>query len=195
MTVVASYYTVPAVREFSRTLVEARNQGGIPMAALLTGLGSTVLPLIALYFADRPSFKRPKLADFVFDFLFFALIGTMSVVLFNVLAMLYGDRQDPMTVTLKVVTDMFIISPLFFSPVSSILQQWKLDGLNVRVTASRIRLAFFRDRALPLVLLMWAYWGPVGVCSYSLPLPLQFWVYLFAQAAYTFLFLPVSRGR
>ncbi len=193
--VVVGYYTLPQIQEFSKTLVELREKGGIPMAAVLTGIASTVLPLIALFLADRSNFKWPKIGDFIFDFLFFALIGTMSVILFNVLTMMYGDKQDAGTVALKVVTDMFVFSPLCFMPVSSTLQQWRLDRFSIKQTASRIGLLFFRDRGLPLILLMWSYWLPVGLCSYSLPLPLQFWVYLFAQAAYSFLFLHVSRGK
>lgn len=195
ISVVVGYYASPQIRELSNTLVALREQGGIPMAAVLTGFGSTILPLVALYFADRSNFKKPKLGDFVFDFLFFALIGTMSVILFNVLTMMYGDKQDAGTVALKVATDMFLFSPFCFMPVSSTLQQWRLDRFKIKQTISRIGFLFFRDRGLPLVLLMWSYWLPVGLCSYSLPLPLQFWVYLFAQAAYSFLFLHVSRGK
>ncbi|MBX3118269.1 MAG: hypothetical protein KF784_04330 [Fimbriimonadaceae bacterium] len=192
--VVVAYYAFPEVREFSRSLSQLRDRGGTLFAAAMSGFAGTVVPELAKFLADRGNYKPTKPADHLFNFLFFAFIGAMVVNLFYVLAILFGDKQDPLTVVIKVAVDMLIFSALISAPISITLQQWRLDGYKMRKTLSRLSFVFFRDRVLPLILVIWAYWGPVGLCSYAMPLSLQLWVYLFAQAAYSFMILHIARG-
>lgn len=51
---------------------------------------------------------------------------------------------------------------------------------------------FYRDRVLPGLIPCWAFWTPVLLCTYSMPMNLQFCFTMFAEAAWSLLFVFIA---
>lgn len=187
---VLAYYTVPGVPPALTGVARAKQQGGIPLAALTTAIAGAILPELARLATGRP---RTRGAEMVFQLAFFAFIGVTVDLLYRGLAVAIGPGTDVATVAKKVLIDQFVYSPLVSIPLSTVAFLWKDNGFSIERTRNAFRAqGGFLVRYAPVLVSCWGYWGPVLVAVYAMPSNLQFPLFLFAQAAWSLLLLHLN---
>lgn len=186
---VAGYYCIPAFQSAARSLALLKASAGLFGVAVATVVASIVIPELARRLLLR---ERTSLASMLFQVLFFALIGMIIDVNYVVLAHFLGTEASAGLVVKKVLADQFIFSPLVSIPYSVTMFLWAESGFSVSRTVSRLRAGEFGKRYMPLLTMCWIFWLPVLCSVFSLPLDLQFVLFLFAQAAWSLMLLKVK---
>jgi len=188
---VAAYYLIPAASEATATLARIKADGGLLGTALATALASVVLPLAAKKVTGLGK-DRFDLADFVFQFLFFCILGISVDLLYQGLAVLFGNEASPAVIVRKLLVDQFLFAPLIAIPFSTSAFLWKDAGFSFGRTVREGKNGVWIVRYVTLLLSCWAFWFPVVICVYAMPTNLQFCLYLCAQAAWGLLLLAMS---
>lgn len=191
--VVVAYHQVPAVQEASKELERVKAPFGWTFAAVVTALASVVLPELAKLASQRRAYRLPKLGDTLYLLGFFAIIGTVVDTQYRLLGVWPGPGRDFGTLLIKFLVDQGLSAMLFGGPFSASAMLFMTYRYRWYLLVGEWRNRFYVRRAMPVVLLIWPYWGPIVVCLYMMPTDLQFWVFLFAQGAYSLLLVGMQR--
>jgi len=108
---------------------------------------------------------------------------------------LFGEGRDLLTLTLKTALDMGVFSALFSVPFAVHAFRWRQRGHRWGDLVPRFSWAYYRDEVLPAVFMCWAFWVPVLYSVYALPSEMQFCCVMFAQAAWSTLFVFMATHR
>jgi hypothetical protein len=190
VTLVLTYYFVPAAAGLFAVLAHWQTEGGFAFSAASSALCGGLLPFLFLRFHPdtRATHPWPHLAFFV---LYWIWKGSEIDLWYRTLAWLHGDGHDAVTILRKVLTDQFVFNPIYAAPVGNLCFAWKDAGFRWAPVAADLRAGrWYQRRVLPVLLAVWFLWIPVVTCVYALPMPLQmplfnivlcFWSMLFAH--------------
>jgi hypothetical protein len=92
----------------------------------------------------------------------------------------------------KVVFDQVVYSPLVSINLCSFLFLWKDSGFRWSKTRELIRDGTLVRRYVGNMVACWLFWIPALAAIYSMPVPLQFCLYLCVQAAWALLLLSMA---
>jgi hypothetical protein len=140
---------------------------------------------------DRPL----TLADAAFLLGYFALLGVMIDTLYRVLGLIFGDSPAPGVVLSKLAVDMVGFSGLISMPMAVLLFAWRDADYSVGGAARLLANGGFLRRYVPLIVTCCAFWVPVMMSIYSLPVPVQFLVAVLAEAAWSLLLVHMASKR
>lgn len=188
----AAYYLVPSFRDICDRAGEVRQAGGILFAVISTIVASLVLPWIAR--AMTGQMEKTSAKEIFFRIGFFGLIGAIVDRLYFLLGIWLGTGASPDIVLKKVLFDQIIFSPLISIPYSVIAFLWLDEDLSLSRTATKLREGEFARRWPKTMGMCWGYWVPMLAAVYALPAPLQFPLFLFAQAAWSILLVHISKS-
>lgn len=185
-----AYYLVPAVRASMAEVGEAKAHGGLPLSALTTVLASVALPEVARLATGR---DRSRSADLAFQVAYFAVIGVIVDLFYRGLGVLFGNDPGFVTVGEKLFVDQFLFSTVLMTPLAITAFLWKDVGFSPARTVAAFRAGGgFFARWLPTMVTNWAYWMPVLAVVYSMPVGLQFVLFLPLQAAWSLILVELN---
>lgn len=187
----AAYYLVPGAAGATASLAKLKVESGLLGTALATAFASVILPLLAKKATGLGKGKFDA-ADFVFQFGFFCLLGISVDLLYQGLAVLFGNGASVGVIVRKLLVDQFVFAPLVAIPFSTSAFLWKDAGFSLRRTIQEGKQGVWISRFVTLQISCWAFWFPVVICVYAMPTNLQFCLYLCAQAAWGLLLLAMS---
>ncbi len=124
--------------------------------------------------------------------LVFGLVGIFVDLFYKGQAALFGNGIDAATLICKTAFDMFVFAPLFCIPFEVASLQWPQKGWKLSEFFRGFGVTTYRDSVLPVMLPCWAFWIPVLVCVYAMPLNLQFVFAIFAEAAWSIIVVYVA---
>ncbi len=189
LVVLALFYTVPSVRVGAEWLAHAKQSGGLVLAAVTTIVASVGLPELAKKLVGgRPS---PR-SEVVFLIGFFGMVGVIVDVLYMQLGHIFGTEVSLYNVLRKLAFDQGIFCVALSIPLTTAMFAWKEGRFNVGNTVKLLSHGGFAVRYWPVLITCWAFWIPVLSAVYSMPPDLQFWLYLFTQAAWSLLLVGIS---
>ncbi len=196
LTVIA-YYQVPAVQQFSANLARIKLAGGIPFAFAAGAVAGGVLPEIAKILAGKlRKLDRGWLADAATNAIVYGIIGILVDGLYTGQARVFGSGVDLATLVKKNLADMLVFSPIIGIPIPLGLYELR-SRLAPRWAGDRVKSwsEFYRDKYAPSLVMSWGFWIPILFCVYALPPNLQFVFAMFAEAAWSLLFVFVATGK
>ncbi len=186
--IVVGFYQSEAIAAFCGQLASLKARFGLLYSAIATAIAGSLLPEIARTVILRNwSFPRQRRRDIVFALVAFAGAGVMVDLQYRLLALLFGVGTDPMTVTLKVLTDQFICTSLYGAPYWLLIYGFRFHRYRVVPTLREISPQWYLHRLLPLLLPTWFYWIPITTLTFSLPQQLQLTMFSMALAAWSLL--------
>lgn len=193
---VIGYSQSAAVREVCEHLAAVKTRWGLLFSGVATALAGAILPEIAKVLAlGQRHFDRRRINDISFALAIFAFNGVWTDLQYRVLAWMYGSGNDWPTVMSKVLTDQFACTPLYAVPYWIVLYAWRGNGYDLRRTVGEMSGRWYLTRVLPLLIPCWFFWIPMTMLIYSLPGPLQLWLFLFAVGAWSLVMVCVASGQ
>lgn len=190
LSLVLTYYLVPAAGGFFALLGRWHTAGGYAFSAVSTAVCGGVIPF--LFLRARPDTRAahpwPHLVFFV---LYWAWKGAEVDLWYRSLGWVFGHDNQAKTIVGKIIADQFVYNPLYTTPVANLCFAWKDAGFRWKPVADDVRAGgWYARRVLPVLVSVWCLWIPVVACVYALPSPLQiplfnvvlcFWSMLFAH--------------
>lgn len=185
-----AYDRIPAVQTSCDAFASWKKTGGIPLSASLTAIAGTLLPELArlLVGPDR-TFGWSHLKRLGCNFLFFAFTGVMVDLFYMLQAFFFGIGPSWKVVAPKMLMDFFVFVPWVALPLSVSYFLWLELGWSPRRVLRAWSWTLYRDRVLPLMIPDFAYWGPILVFLYGLPLTLQVPFFLLAFSGWSLAFV------
>lgn len=173
ITLVVTYFQVPAVQEALVGLTDLRTRLGFGYSFLSTALFGGLLPLIYLW--TMPATRRRfSLLQGLALVLFWGLKGMEVDLLYRVLAFTVGEGREVGTIVIKVLIDQFVYCPLLAMPGTWIGYRWIEYGFRWSAVWPQVRRrGWFMQDLLPLMIANFGVWLPAVVLIYMLPTPLQ----------------------
>ena len=185
-----SYQNIPSIQASCDAFAAWKKSGGILLSAVLTAVAGTLLPeLVRTLVGPDRSWDPGRIRRLGWNFLFFSFNGLMVDLFYLVQATLFGLGPSWKVVLPKMALDFFGFIPWVALPMSVSYFLW----LELAWPPSRILRAWnwslYRDRVLPLIIPDFAYWGPILIFLYGLPLPLQVPFFLLAFSGWSLAFV------
>lgn len=191
---VGAFYAWPAASAALARFGAWQAQGGLPVAALATGLaGGAISELSLVYLQDRGRWTAAHLENMAFKFGLFLVNGAMVYAFYQVQAALFGTGHGWGTIIPKVLVDQFVFTLVWSLPYQTLLTRWQALRYSARKLRAELNLAFVYDRMLPVLVTNWMFWIPGVILVYALPVPLQSTLFIFATAIWSLLLAAVAR--
>ena len=186
------YYTVPSMQALPQHVENIRNKVGPKIFVVgLIWFVSIAVPEIAKR-VTRTKADPITWRDLILRMVYFATIGLTVDALYTWMGAAYGNTLNFSTVAKKVLTDMFLYSPLVSMPLASITFLYRDMDFDWPRTKAALKQGEFWRRFMPLLVTCWMYFGPVTMAMYSLPVVLNFPVAMAANAAWGIIVLAVG---
>ncbi|NJK90858.1 MAG: hypothetical protein HC904_02885 [Blastochloris sp.] len=196
VSIVISYYHLPAFQEFCLVLAEWKVRGGLLFAALSTVLAGGILPEVAKALTGKLDLSQGFNAYVSHVFwicLMFVCSGILVERFYWLQGLIFSHDIGPVTVLTKVLVDQFLFSPFMSLPYAVLYFLWLEEERSLSRTWTRLTPRLMIERSLPLLFPNWVYWIPMTACIYSLPPDLQFPLFLTALAAWSLIFVAIAK--
>jgi len=189
---VVSYYGSPNFARALDPLSRWQKESGWLAAFLNRVAFCGILPgvFICCVRSLRP---RRVLPTLVVQTLWSGLCGIVSDIMFSLNAAIFGTGVDFLTLTLKSAINQFAWTPLFFSPLGSLVYFWIGRDFSFRKVCMDLPGRFYHDLVLPNLLVNWVLWIPVTYAIHMFPTPLQIQLAGFASALLSLMMLAIGR--
>lgn len=173
ISLVGSYYLVPAVAEVWEAVGAFKERWSYLFSLTSTIFAAVLLPTVAqALLGTLPREGRGR--RLLLLTLFWGYRGMEIDLFYRLQGWLFGSENDARTLLIKVCVDQFLMSPLWFVPTYLIALRWVDHGGSWQRTRASLGRDFWR-RTCPTVLLTnWLVWIPTLALVYSLPPALQF---------------------
>jgi hypothetical protein len=173
VSLVVTYFQVPAVQEALVGLTDLRAHLGFSYSFLSTALFGGLLPLLYLWTIPATRLRFSLLQGVVLVG-FWGLRGIEVDLFYRILAATVGEGREIGTVVNKVLLDQFVYCPLLAMPITWIGYRWIEYGFRWSAVWPQVRRRdWFMQDLLPLMIANFGVWLPAVVLIYLLPTPLQ----------------------
>ena len=108
-----------------------------------------------------------------FSLVWWGFQGVVCYWFYAVQAWFYGIGDAVSVVAAKVLTDMFVFTPLWGCPSNAVSHLWLNNGFSWKKTCAELDKGWYSRIVLPNLLPAWALWFPGVAVIYSLPSLLQ----------------------
>lgn len=193
---VLAYYKSQSFREASDVLQGWKVSGGLLFAFIAGAVAGGFVPeaaRIATGTVEGQGWDRWR--KVFWTAFVFGLVGVYVDVFYRIQAMLFGTGIDAATLAYKTAFDMFCFAPLFCIPFEVASLQWPQKGYRVVEFIRGFSWSTYRENVLPALIPCWAFWIPVLVCVYAMPMNLQFVFAILAEAAWSIIVVFVATAK
>lgn len=190
--VIFAYYGHAPTHRLLDTVADFKARTGYLFSFLATALFGGLIPF--LYMRLHP-LTRPftPLSHGVFLLLFWGIKGMEVDAFYRFQAWFFGGTVDFATVAKKVVADLFIYCPVWATPTTILIFQWKESGFDFGAMRRLDKLACLRENLLTTLVTTWSIWLPAVAVIYSLPGPLQIPLFDIVLCFFSLVFVTLSR--
>lgn len=187
---VVAYYQSPSLQAWAEGVGRMKVAGGFLFAFVAGLIAGGVVPEVARILTGKIARPYgPQAGRAAWAAIVYGVVGLQVDALYRVLALAFGTGTDPVTALKKTAFDLLVFTPFLSIPTAVALLAWYRDGFASSFWRRAIGRAFYRDQVLASLPLCWSYWGPVLVCTYSLPFSLQFPFAILMESAWSVLFV------
>lgn len=191
VTLAVAYFIRADLRAAAEIVSDLREQAGV-LGAFLTGvMAGGLMPEVAKAITGRPGrWDCARVEKVAFTSFVYGTIGVTVTLFYLVQNAIFGTAvADVRTTLLKTAFDLLVFAPFVSMPLAMALFTFYRE--RYRLSAWRLILSrgWYRDEVVPALLLCWVFWGPILLCTYALPVGLQFPFSMLMQAAWSILFV------
>lgn len=175
LAIVLSYFYWGPITALFDQIADLKTRVGIAFAAISMPIACGLLPeLFKTITGVERGWPRSRLTFMLHNALLFVVLGVVVEYFYIGLNAWLGTSKSVGTVLTKVCIDQFFYSTLFAVPAIAISFSWRNHGYNLRATTRQINTGWYLREAVPVLLVNWAYWIPMGTLMYTLPPKLTF---------------------
>ena len=181
LTILLAYYLHPPSAAVLNALASFKDRHGLSFVLIASVIVGALLPeMFVIIFFQRGRVGWQNARNFIFNAPFWAFDGFLVNLMQRGLAEWLGDQTSFRIVAAKISVDQFGYNPFFAAPYGVWGYAWK----NARYSFAKMRelltWQYYREHALPVIIATWAVWIPLMAVVYSLPLALQFPLFVLA---------------
>jgi hypothetical protein len=176
LALVLGYYYSPGVHGALSRVEEIRETAGVAFGMASTAVFGGFLPFLYVHFGPRNGRRGPQYGwiQGLILTLFWTYKGLETDLFYRLQAHVVGTGHDAGTITLKVVLDQAVYSPLWAVPVTvafyQALEAWpRWTGVWSDLRAP----GWYRRRVMPVLIANAGVWVPAVAVIYALPTALQ----------------------
>jgi hypothetical protein len=190
--VVFAYYASPGFAGLLEPLSRWQKESGWVAAFLNRVVFCGALP--GFFMVTVPALRPKKVvAAITVQTLWSGICGIVSDLMFSANAAMFGTGIDFMTLTVKTSVNQFVWTPLFFSPLGSLVYFWIGHDFSLEDVRRSLSRRFYHDLVLPNLLVNWALWIPATYAIHMFPTPLQIQLAGLASALLSLMMLAIGR--
>jgi hypothetical protein len=183
-----AYYTNPTLAAALGRLAEYKREHGLPFVIIASVFGGALIPEIFLIlFFQRGRVHFGNLRNLAFTIPVWGFDGSLVDLMYRTEAHWLGDVATVSVVLAKICIDQFGYNVFFAAPFGVLTYEWKNNGISVGPVRDLFTCRHYRDKIIPTLLATWAVWIPLMAIIYSLPLALQFPLFVLALSFWVLL--------
>jgi hypothetical protein len=190
---VASYYNLEAVRNIAEVVAQWKVAGGLLFSFIVGAFAGGLIPECAKLLTGRLRSLNAKWAkDSMFNALVYGVVGAQVDLFYRLQSFMWGDSTAIPMLLWKTFIDMAFFSTLVSMPTAVLLFEWRKAGFKISQTIRQPFGEFYLQKVVPTVLPAWAFWTPVLLGVYAMPLNLQLPLSMLAEAAWSIVFVFIA---
>jgi hypothetical protein len=172
--VLSYFYWSPVTTLFDR-IADLKVRVGIAFAAISMPIACGLLPeLFKTITGVAHGWPRSRLTFMLHNALLFVVLGVIVEYFYTCMNGWLGTSKSAGTVLTKVCIDQFFYSTLFAVPAITLSFNWRNRGYRIVPALRDLNGGWFMREVVPVLLVNWAYWFPMGTLMYTLPTKLTF---------------------
>jgi len=188
-----AYWFYPPTTRWLDALAQVKLQWGYGYSALAAVLAGAVIPeILRIAVFQKLSPRADNLRNLIFTVPFWCVMGLIVDLLYRSQAQWFGSEPSFSVVAKKVMVDQFLYNPLFATPVTVWLYDWKHRGYSLAGIRALFTPRYYRDAVLPVLFACWGVWIPIVSILYSLPTLLQIPMFALALTLWVILYTWMS---
>ncbi|MBV8216431.1 MAG: hypothetical protein JOZ08_24700 [Verrucomicrobia bacterium] len=190
LSLVISYFYLPAVKPIFGVLTEWNVQGGLFFSFFAMGITvGGITEIFSVYLHKNGRWTGEDLANMSFNFVVFGLLGVMNSVFYQIQAYLFGTGRSVEVLAAKTLVDQFVYTPFLSNPTQTLAFLWRSEQFSFRRTVEKMRQfrQFYVLTVLPVLVSNWLFWIPMVVLIYCFPTSLQLPLGILACAIWSML--------
>ncbi|MGF1677873.1 MAG: hypothetical protein ACFCUX_01630 [Candidatus Methylacidiphilales bacterium] len=187
------YFTAEPIRRISEALSLWKEEAGIPFVIISTVISGALIPELLKLKLRPAGLAAPTWGDFFHVVLLYALFGVMVDFLYTFQDVVFGPSDHWRIVVYKILFDQYVYTLLVAAPLAVSWFAWRRHSYRVFDVVRLWSLTWYVQTVLPIVVSGSFFWIPVLACVYSLPAPLRFPLFLFANSAWALLLIFMAR--
>jgi hypothetical protein len=169
---VLAYFFHAPTHDFCGRIGTWKAEYGVLFSALSTGTFGGLIPSLLLRWNPRTRDSLPwKMVPLVIAF--WSWRGMEMDLFYRFQGWLFGQGSHWQVVLPKVLVDQFVVSILYFGPVSVLVYRWGDLDYSFRALGRELGWGWAQDRLLPVLLANIGVWTPAITLIYLLPAELQ----------------------
>jgi hypothetical protein len=187
---VVSYFYLPAAGSIFGVLTDWNVHGGLVFSFVAMGVTvGGLTEVFSVYLHKNGRWANEDLANIVFTFATFGLLGMMNSVFYQLQAHWFGAGRSLGTLATKTLVDQFLYTPFVSNPMQTLAFLWKSEQFSFRRTVEKMRQfqQFYVLTVLPVLVSNWLFWIPMVVLIYCFPTSLQLPLGILACAIWSLL--------
>ena len=166
-----SYFYWPAAQPVFSYFAELKQQYGTWYSAVSTAIFGGLIPFA--YLLVNHKIKLKPVQQGLFYLLFWALMGVLVDLFYQLQAYWFSTGTDWNTVLKKMVVDQFVYSAFFSAPILTISFLWKDNLFSWAQTYKKINARLFKLIIPTTIVTNWIIWIPSVLLIYMMPPNLQ----------------------
>jgi hypothetical protein len=191
---VVSYYRFDGVRLAAKSIGDLKKAGGVPFVLMVGALSGGLIPQSAKAVVGQVhQLNRAFWMDTLYGGFVFAIIALEVNAFYLEQGVIFGTGAGALTLAKKTCFDMFVVSPLIFSPTGMFLFHARKVGFRASRMTEAFSWKFYRNWVIPTLPINWAFWIPIVICVYSLPSDLQLPFSQIAEACWSLVFIFIAK--
>jgi hypothetical protein len=190
LSLVISYFYLPAARPIFRVLTDWNVQGGLLFSFFAMGITvGGLTEIFSVYLHKNGRWTGEDLANMSFNLVVFGLLGVMNSVFYQLQAQLFGTGRSLEILAAKTLVDQFVYTPFLSNPTQTLAFLWRSEEFSFRRTVEKMRhfRQFYVLTVLPVLVSNWLFWIPMVVLIYCFPTSLQLPLGILACAIWSML--------
>ena len=189
LAVLLAYFFYPPTREWLDRLAEIKSRWSYGYTAIASVIAGALIPeLLRVLVFQKGQIRRENGANLFFTIPFWCFMGIMVDFFYRCQAGWFGAEATFAVVVKKVVVDQFLYTPLFASPVTAWLYDWKNRDYRLAGLRDFFTRDYYAGTIFPRLLAAWVVWIPVVSILYSLPSELQIPLFALALSLWVILY-------
>lgn len=172
--VLSYFYWSPVTALFDR-IADLKLRVGIAFAAISMPIACGLLPeLFKTITRVAVGWPRSRLTFMLHNALLFIVLGVVVEYFYIWMNGWLGTSTSVRIVLTKVCIDQFLYSTIAAVPAITLSFHWRNHGYRIGEALRDLDRGWFLREVVPVLLVNWAYWIPMGTLMYTLPTKLTF---------------------
>jgi hypothetical protein len=190
--VVLAYGQGGRVREVAHVLSGWKMAGGVWFVALANVVSGALLPELVKGILRRPGWRAPDVRGWLHLVSLMATLGVAVDVFYAFQGELFAGVPGPVALIGKILVDQFGYTLFVAMPLIVVWFEWKAQDYSFGRLCRTFRFGTLVRTIPPIFLPNLLFWIPALLAVYSLPVQLQFLLFVFLNAAWCIVLIFVA---